>query len=192
MQIRQRVCNDLSFGVRIRILDKILDTHKHGSFRLIDSKTEFYGIVFNERVRVKIVPLGLIHTTPQVLNAAETKYQNLKNPTIQSILYSQPAGLGQRSVRLDVDKILQRVHTRLRRAALPDSHSSSWKEPYLAALREPDHEKLTNLIHATELAMFLRTQELAQLAGDNYEELNEIEGACTVLLTVKTQILAGL
>jgi len=75
---------------------------------------------------------------------------------------------------------------------LPDSHSSSWKEPYLAALREPDHEKLTNLIHATELAMFLRTQELAQLAGDNYEELNEIEGACTVLLTVKTQILAGL
>jgi hypothetical protein len=30
-----------------------------------------------------------------------------------------------------------------------DSHSSSWKEPYLEALRESDKEKLTELVHAT-------------------------------------------
>jgi hypothetical protein len=68
------------------------------------------------------------------------------------------------------------------------SHSSAWKEPYLAALIEPDKEKLTKLVHATELAMFLRLQELAG-SVDGHEERKEIEVASGNLLTVKTLIL---
>jgi hypothetical protein len=68
------------------------------------------------------------------------------------------------------------------------SHSSAWKEPYLAALIEPDTEKLTKLVHATELAMFLRVQELAG-SVDGYEERKEIEVASGNLLTVKSLIL---
>ncbi len=68
------------------------------------------------------------------------------------------------------------------------SHSSSWKEPYLAALIESDKEKLTKLVHATELAMFLRVQELAGSA-DGHEERKEIGTACENLLTLKTLIL---
>jgi hypothetical protein len=69
-----------------------------------------------------------------------------------------------------------------------DSHSSSWKEPYLAALSEPDTEKLTKLVYDTEWAMFLRLQELAGSA-DGHEERNEIEVASETLLTLKTLIL---
>lgn len=68
------------------------------------------------------------------------------------------------------------------------SHSSSWKGPYLAALIEPDKEKLTKLVHATELAMFLRVQELAGSVG-GHEERKEIEVASGNLLTVKSLIL---
>jgi hypothetical protein len=53
------------------------------------------------------------------------------------------------------------------------SYSSSWKEPYLAALIEPNTEKLIKLVHATESAMFLRLQELAGSA-DGHEERKEI------------------
>jgi hypothetical protein len=68
VQTRQRVCNDLSFVVRIRVLDKVLDSREHRGFRFTDSKAKFYRIVFNEGVGVKSVPFGLIHITPQVLN----------------------------------------------------------------------------------------------------------------------------
>jgi len=90
MQTRERVCNDLSLGVRIRVLDKILDSRKHRSFRLIDSKAKLYGIVLHERVGVKGVPFGLIHMTPQVLNVDLKTYQKPENLTIQFILYRQP------------------------------------------------------------------------------------------------------
>lgn len=69
-----------------------------------------------------------------------------------------------------------------------DSHSLSWKETYLAALKENDKEKLTGLLYATELAMFLRAQELAKSA-DGHEELNEITIASENLLALKTIIL---
>jgi hypothetical protein len=71
---------------------------------------------------------------------------------------------------------------------MANSRSSSWKEPYLAALKESDIEKLTALVHATELAMYLRLQELASSA-DGHEERKEIEVANGNLLTVKTLIL---
>ena len=42
---------------------------------------------------------------------------------------------------------------------MSDSYSpSSWQEPYQRALTETDEKKLTELIHATEGAMFLRWQ----------------------------------
>jgi hypothetical protein len=68
------------------------------------------------------------------------------------------------------------------------SHSSSWKEPYLAALREPDTEKLTRLIYDTEWAIFLRLRELAGSA-DGHEERKEIEVASENLLSLKTLML---
>jgi hypothetical protein len=68
VQTRKRVCNDLAFVVRIRVLDKVLDSREHCGFRFMDSKAKFYRIVFNERVRVKGVPFGLILMAPQVLN----------------------------------------------------------------------------------------------------------------------------
>jgi hypothetical protein len=71
---------------------------------------------------------------------------------------------------------------------VPHSPSSSWKEPYLAALKEPDTEKLTELVHATEWAMFLRLQELARSA-DGHEERNEIRVASENLLTLETLTL---
>jgi hypothetical protein len=68
------------------------------------------------------------------------------------------------------------------------SHSSAWKAPYLAALIEPDKEKLTKLVHATERAMFLRVQELAG-SVDGHQERKEIEVASGNLLTLKSLIL---
>jgi len=66
--------------------------------------------------------------------------------------------------------------------------SSSWKEPYLAALTETDKEKLTALLYATELAMFLRAQELTQSA-DGHQGLIEIAIASENLLALKTVVL---
>jgi hypothetical protein len=65
-----------------------------------------------------------------------------------------------------------------------DSHSSSWKEPYLEALRESDKEKLTELVYAAEGAIFLRLQELARSA-DHHEERSEIDAACAALLSIQ-------
>lgn len=90
-----------------------------------------------------------------------------------------------RSVRWDVDNALQKAQTI---STMADSNSSTWKEPYLAALREPDKQKLTELVHATELAMYLRLQELAGSA-EGQEERNEIGVASENLLTLKTLLL---
>ena len=69
-----------------------------------------------------------------------------------------------------------------------DSHSLAWKDTYLAALKESDKEKLTGLLYLTELAMFLRAQELAKSA-DGHEELSEIALASQNLLALQTVIL---
>lgn len=71
---------------------------------------------------------------------------------------------------------------------MTESHSSSWKEPYLAALTEPDKEKLTEPVHAAEGAIFLRLQELANLP-DHHEERSEIRAACAELLTIQVDKL---
>ena len=39
---------------------------------------------------------------------------------------------------------------------MPDSYSSDWKQPFLAALGETDKEKLPALVYAAEQAIFLR------------------------------------
>jgi hypothetical protein len=71
-----------------------------------------------------------------------------------------------------------------------ESYSSSWKKPYLAALKEADKVKLTELVYATELAMFNRAQELAGRADGDKERI-EIATASENLLTLKTVILPG-
>jgi hypothetical protein len=71
---------------------------------------------------------------------------------------------------------------------MTDRHSSSWKEPYLEALRESDKEKLTELVQAAEGAIFLRLQELAGSA-DHHEERSEINKACADLLSIQVNKL---
>lgn len=90
-------------------------------------------------------------------------------------------GIGYRGT---LTSVLKKVQT----LAVPESYSSSWKEPYLAALKEADKEKLTELVYATELAMFNRVQELAGSADGDKERI-EIASASENLLTLKTLIL---
>lgn len=72
---------------------------------------------------------------------------------------------------------------------MPDSYpASSWQESYRKLLAETDGEKLTELIHATEAAMFRRWQELAN-STDHHEERSEMEVASAALLSIKTQKL---
>jgi len=65
---------------------------------------------------------------------------------------------------------------------MPDS--LAWKEPYLAALKESDKEKLTELVHATETAIFQRQQEIAE-SDDHYEERMELQACCEGLLSIQ-------
>jgi hypothetical protein len=67
---------------------------------------------------------------------------------------------------------------------MPDFNSSSWKQPYLEALRESKKEKLSELVYATEGAILLRLLELGDSA-DHDEERNEIHAAYADLLTIK-------
>jgi hypothetical protein len=50
----------------------------------------------------------------------------------------------------------------------------SWKEPYLAALKESDKEKLTELVYAAEEAIFHREQELTG-SDDHHAERLELK-----------------
>jgi hypothetical protein len=67
---------------------------------------------------------------------------------------------------------------------MPDSNSSSWKQPYIEALRESNKKKLSELVYATEAAILLRLFELGDSA-DHDEERNEIDAAYADLLTIK-------
>jgi hypothetical protein len=64
------------------------------------------------------------------------------------------------------------------------SDSFAWKEPYLAALKENDKEKLTELVHATEDAIFKRQQEIAG-SGDHFDEQMELKACCEGLLSIQ-------
>lgn len=63
-------------------------------------------------------------------------------------------------------------------------NSFPWKEPYLAALKETDQKRLTDLTYATEGAIFFRLGELYGSA-DHHEERNELRAACDGLLTIR-------
>ena len=71
---------------------------------------------------------------------------------------------------------------------MPDSYSSDWKQPFLAALGETDKEKLPALVHAAEQAIFLRMQELVNSA-DHHDERDEIQKACAALLSIQVNRL---
>jgi hypothetical protein len=68
---------------------------------------------------------------------------------------------------------------------MPNSYATSWKEAYHQALREPDAQKLTELVQAAEQAIVLRLQELGN-STDNYEERAEMKRAAADLLAIKT------
>jgi len=58
------------------------------------------------------------------------------------------------------------------------------KSPTLAALKENDKEKLTELVHATEDAIFKRQQEIAG-SGDHFDEQMELKACCEGLLSIQ-------
>jgi|HubBroStandDraft_4_1064222.scaffolds.fasta_scaffold751347_1 hypothetical protein len=63
-----------------------------------------------------------------------------------------------------------------------------WQEPYQAALRENDPQKLTGLVRDAEGAIFARMLALGASLGDN-DERQAILDACDGLLIIKTKIL---
>jgi hypothetical protein len=66
--------------------------------------------------------------------------------------------------------------------------SHSWKEPYLAALKETDQKRLTDLTYAAENAIFFRLGEL-EGSADHHEERKELKAACNDLLKIRTNKL---
>jgi hypothetical protein len=68
---------------------------------------------------------------------------------------------------------------------MPDSYPMSWKDLYLQTLLESDEEKLTELVHATEQAIVLRTISGAA----SQEERSEMTIANASLLSIKTHRL---
>jgi len=71
---------------------------------------------------------------------------------------------------------------------MPETRLFSWKEPFLAALKESDKVKLTKLVYEAEGAMFLRFQEMAESA-DHHEERSEMQSACAALLSIQVNKL---
>jgi hypothetical protein len=66
-----------------------------------------------------------------------------------------------------------------------NSYPMSWKDLYLQTLLESDEEKLTELVHATEQAIVLRT-----LSGStSQEERSEMTVAKASLLSIKAHRL---
>jgi hypothetical protein len=63
--------------------------------------------------------------------------------------------------------------------------SSSWKRPYLEALKISEKDKLTVLVQSAELAIFYRMKELTD-SPENRQERNDLRLACMDLLAVKT------
>jgi transcription elongation factor GreA-like protein len=72
--------------------------------------------------------------------------------------------------------------------ALVNDPKSSWQELYLAALLEPDQQKLTELLMAVEEAMFHRAPELTNSYADNQERI-AMNQAVEKLLIIKTEKL---
>ncbi len=60
-----------------------------------------------------------------------------------------------------------------------------WKESYELAVRESDKPKLAARVHAAEVMIFLRGQELSGSADHHYER-NEMKCAAADLLAIKT------
>jgi hypothetical protein len=79
---------------------------------------------------------------------------------------------------------MQVVVTGIERVLMPDFNSSSWKHPYLEALRESNKERLSELVYVTEGAILLRLLELGDSA-DYDKERDEIDAAYADLLTIK-------
>ena len=68
------------------------------------------------------------------------------------------------------------------------AQTSTWQELYERALTETDDDKLIELIHATEGAMFRRWQETAN-STDHQEERSAMDVASAALLSIKTHKL---
>jgi hypothetical protein len=70
---------------------------------------------------------------------------------------------------------------------MPDSFT--WKEPHLAALKETDRTRLTELTYAAEEAIFVRLRELEGSAG-HQQERTELKAACADLMEIRVSKLS--
>jgi hypothetical protein len=61
---------------------------------------------------------------------------------------------------------------------------SSWKQPYLDALRETDKKKLAKQVYAAEEAILTRLHEMSDSA-EHHEERREIQAASADLLAIQ-------
>lgn len=63
---------------------------------------------------------------------------------------------------------------------------NNWKVLYSAALHEPDHNRLPDLIFAAQHEIELRARELFQLSGDHVEEEQALRDALYSLHALQT------
>ena len=68
---------------------------------------------------------------------------------------------------------------------MQDSYPMSWKDLYLQTVLESDEEKLTELVHATEQAIVLRTIS----ASASQDERSDMAVATASLLAIKVNKL---
>jgi hypothetical protein len=64
----------------------------------------------------------------------------------------------------------------------------AWREPYQAALREDDLQKLTELVREAEGAIFARMLVLGTIPDEN-DEQKVLRDACDRLFFIKIKIL---
>jgi hypothetical protein len=68
---------------------------------------------------------------------------------------------------------------------MQDAYPMSWKDLYLQTLLESDEEKLTELVHATEQAILLRSIS----SSASQEERSDMDVAKASLLSIMTRKL---
>jgi hypothetical protein len=67
---------------------------------------------------------------------------------------------------------------------MSDTGTTGWTEPYEKAVNEPGKEKLRELVHEAEAAIYERLQQL-QNSADPCQELGAIREATKRLLSLK-------
>ena len=66
--------------------------------------------------------------------------------------------------------------------------TQSWKDLYQAAIHEPDMNKMMERITEAESALVIRTRELFNTSGDNFEEVESMDDALSILHALRSSL----